>query len=238
MTQMLASVTSLTETSLALAAAVDIVDFKNPEQGALGALPLETVRALIRYIDHARPTSATVGDLPMDPDRVLKAAEAMRATGVDYVKIGFFAGPRRTEVLAGLSPLCAQGTRVVIVMFADQEPDPALLSLIAESGCAGVMLDTASKSGRGLRGYLCHEELKAFVVQARAVGLLVGLAGSLQIEDIPHLLPLQPDYLGFRGALCAGSVRTRKLDINAMRRVRALIPKTNLQYKPNLAGVC
>ena len=33
-------------------------------------------------------------------------------------------------------------------------------------------------------------------------GLLTGLAGSLEAADVPRLLLLAPDYLGFRGALC------------------------------------
>ena len=36
------------------------------------------------------------------------------------------------------------------------------------------------------------------------MGPFSALAGSLKLEDVPLLLPLKPDYLGFRGALCEG----------------------------------
>ena len=40
----LASVTCLNEAQLVLDANVDIIDLKNPAEGALGALPLETIQ--------------------------------------------------------------------------------------------------------------------------------------------------------------------------------------------------
>ena len=42
--------------------------------------------------------------------------------------------------------------------------------------------------------------------------LSIGLAGSLNINDIDPLIKLKPDYLGFRGALCMA--RKRKDDIS------------------------
>ncbi|MCK5188991.1 MAG: hypothetical protein KAR12_02925, partial [Methylococcales bacterium] len=46
--------------------------------------------------------------------------------------------------------------------------------------------------------------------------LLCGLAGSLKVDDIPELLDLEVDYLGFRGALCEKSKRTAHLNKNAI----------------------
>ena len=42
--------------------------------------------------------------------------------------------------------------------------------------------------------------------------MLCGLAGALRVEDIETLSPLQPDYLGFRSALCQQHRRTNRLD--------------------------
>src|SRR5260221_675769 len=55
-------------------------------------------------------------------------------------------------------------------------------------------------------------------------GQCAGLAGSLETPDIPRLLMLPPDYLGFRGALCAGRDRSARLDPAAVGVVRGLIP--------------
>jgi dihydroneopterin aldolase len=66
--------------------------------------------------------------------------------------------------------------------------------------------------------------LARFVDAAHAEGLMAGLAGSLETPDIPRLLPLKPDVLGFRRALCAGHDRQAGLDAEAVAAVRALIP--------------
>ncbi len=53
------------------------------------------------------------------------------------------------------------------------------------------------------------------IAAAKAEGLVVGLAGSLQARHVPSLLALAPDLLGFRGALCHGGDRVRKLSTPA-----------------------
>jgi dihydroneopterin aldolase len=64
-----------------------------------------------------------------------------------------------------------------------------------------------------------------FVRACRDHALLSGLAGSLEAPDVPRLLLLAPDYLGFRGALCAAHDRKAGLDPAAVNLIRALIPR-------------
>ena len=225
MTGMLASVTSVAEAHTVLNAGVDIIDLKDPQAGALGALPLKRVSEIVEIIGMERPLSATIGDLPLVPLQIHDAAAEMAETGVDIVKVGLFTGPGQRGCVAALAPLCASGKRIVIVLFADQQPDLTLLPRIAASGCSGVMLDTADKHGGGLTACLTQDKLRSFVRQAKELGLLTGLAGSLRAEDIPQLLPLGSDYLGFRGALCTG-VRTSALSFAAVRQIRTLIPQS------------
>ena len=92
MTRMLASVANLEEALLVLQAGADLIDLKAPAAGALGALPPEAVRQIVTAVAGRRPVSATIGDLPMEPARVLEAAREMAATVVDFVKVGFFPG--------------------------------------------------------------------------------------------------------------------------------------------------
>ena len=225
MTRMLASVISLAEARLAVEGGADIVDLKNPSAGALGALPLETVAEVVRQMDGRCPTSATVGDLPMRPTVVADAVAAMGETGVDFVKVGLFDGPDRRGSIRALKPLARGGVRVVVVMFADQDPDFDFVPLIAEAGCVGAMLDTSGKAGGGLRRHLDDADIARFVRVARQHGLFTGLAGSLRTDDVAPLLALGPDYLGFRGALCRGANRTASLDPAAMAHLRRLIPR-------------
>ncbi|BBA35872.1 uncharacterized protein sS8_3940 [Methylocaldum marinum] len=222
MTGMLASVATLAEARLVEESGVDIIDLKNPAEGALGALPLAEVVRIVGQLKD-RPVSATVGDLPMQPEIVLPAAEAMAATGVDYVKIGFFPGGDRAGVIRGLSALARRGVRLVAVLFGDDAPELGCIEELAAAGFAGAMLDTRDKKKGSLRQACPDDFLRAFVAETRAHGLLCGLAGSLRAADVAPLLALQPDYLGFRGALCGGN-RTDALDpeavLNISRRVR------------------
>ncbi len=222
MTGMLASVTGREEAAQALQAGVDLIDFKNPSSGALGALPVSVVRSAVDDLRRRVATSATVGDLPLDPGIWCEAVRRMATSGVDYVKLGLFPGLALAEHLSALRPLTGS-VRLVVVLFADRQPDFDLLPAIRAAGCAGVMLDTADKQGGRLTDYLDRMMLTRFIRQTRTLGLLTGLAGSLRLDDIPDLLPLVPDFLGFRGALCGGD-RTDRLDPAALARVRAAIP--------------
>jgi len=237
MTGWLASVTDAGEARQVLAAGADIVDAKNPHTGALGALPLDTVRAIVHAVGGHAPVSATVGDFPtMEPHAVAQAVDMMAATGVDFVKIGLFPAPALHDCLAALAPLCSQH-RLVAVLFADRNPDIGLADRLAECGFAGIMLDTLDKSAGGLLRHQPVARLIRFVDHARHLGLISGLAGSLRATDIPTLAPLGADYLGFRGALCRSHARTRALDAGAMLAVSDAIVKMRGVSKQTTACV-
>jgi dihydroneopterin aldolase len=226
MTMMLASVRSLDEALIALENGADLIDLKEPSRGALGALDHAAVRICVQAIGGRRPVSATIGDLPsMDPQVMTTAVERMAATGVDFIKIGFFSHPRAFECAIALSKLASRA-RLVAVMFADEPYDLALVDELARNGFAGAMLDTAHKAGKTLRDWRTGNELEEFVTRSRSRGLLTGLAGSLRQEDIPPLLATVPDYLGFRGALCRDGDRGQILDQWAFAAIRTAIPQS------------
>jgi (5-formylfuran-3-yl)methyl phosphate synthase len=222
-TLFLASVNGPDEAEVALANGADIIDLKDAGNGALGALPRDVVRAAVAAVAGRRPTSAVTGDLPMEPGAVLAAAAPMAETGVDYIKVGLFPGPRREECIRALAGL-ARNIKIVGVMFADRGADTALLPVMAASGFAGAMLDTAAKGTGRLLDHMDIAGLRDFVAAARALDLMTGLAGSLETPDIPRLLLLEPDYLGFRGALCVQQDRGAAIDAHAVGIVRGLIP--------------
>lgn len=207
----LASVTGAEEASLVLAGGADVIDCKDPSAGALGALPVTVVRDVVARVAGRAPVSATVGDLPPEPGTLEAAASAMAATGVDIVKIGFFgAGDARPAIVA-LGRMTLARARLVAVLMADQAADFDLVSHLAANGFAGVMLDTADKSAGRLTTVMPVSGLSQFVQSARKSGLMSGLAGSLRLDDIAPLASLDPDVLGFRGALCETG-RTSRLD--------------------------
>ncbi|MFK5948556.1 MAG: (5-formylfuran-3-yl)methyl phosphate synthase [Methylococcales bacterium] len=216
MTRMLASVNSLKEAKLILNTTVDIIDLKQPEQGALGALSTKDVRTIVNAVNHQKLISATVGDLPMQADIVYKAVKAMAETGVDYIKIGFFPGGDWQGTLDKLSEISQQGCKLIAVLFADANPDINAIESFKQAGFYGVMLDTMNKANGSLLQVMDMTDIKQFVSQAKSAQLLCGLAGSLKQQDITELISLNPDYLGFRGALCQKNIRTSELDIDAI----------------------
>lgn len=224
MTGLLASVATLEEAAQAVAWGADIVDLKDPAKGALGAWEPEAIREAVARLRGRATLSATTGDLPMEPALIAGAASAVAASGVDLVKVGFFDSGRIGACNAALKPLTRRGVRLVAVLMADRAPDLGILPALAAAGFAGAMLDTAYKTGGNLLAHLDSRVLARFVTQARACGLITGLAGSLGLADIDLLLPLRPDYLGFRTALCGGE-RTGKLDAQAFAAVRAALPR-------------
>jgi uncharacterized protein (UPF0264 family) len=224
MTGMLASVTCVDEARLAIESGADVIDLKNPAHGALGALDAAIAREIVATFGDKAILSATVGDFPsMDPHDVFAATQRTADLGVDFVKVGLFGTPRDAECVRALTPLAA-GTRLIAVQFADLAPDIHLSERLAEAQFAGVMLDTARKEGPGLPRLMTETQLRQFVSGARTLGLVTGLAGKLRLADIAALLALEPDYLGFRGALCKEHQRASGLDPQALRAVRLTIP--------------
>ncbi len=222
--RLLASVTSEAEARLAAHGGADIIDCKDPAAGALGALPHAVVARIRGALPAHIPVSATVGDLVAEPQPVLDAARAMAATGCDLVKVGFFPGGDALATVAHLGRHLAGRTPVVAVLMADAPRDRALVPALGEAGFAGVMLDTARKDGRTLLDHCPPGALRAFIAEARAVGLFAGLAGSLRHRQVPELLAFGADVLGFRGALCSASDRRSALDAAALADIRCAIP--------------
>jgi (5-formylfuran-3-yl)methyl phosphate synthase len=225
MTKFLASVKSVEEAKIVGECGADIIDIKDPAEGALGAVGIDTIEAIVAAIGRGRPTSAVIGDQPMKPELIMTAARRVAGTGVDYVKVGLFNHDRKRMVacVEALAPLACKA-KLVAVLFADEKPDFAIIPTIARSGLVGVMLDTARKAVGRLPDHLDIATLQEFVDFARRHRLFCGLAGSLEWPDVPRLLLLAPDFLGFRRALCAAGARNGAVDPYAVTILRQLIP--------------
>ena len=155
MTGMLASVNSVEEALLVLSANVDIIDLKQPALGALGALKTDLVKAIVSEINGRCPVSATVGDLPMQPEIIYQAVTAMAETEVNYIKIGFFPGgdwQGTLEKLAAFQHRNLGKIDLIAVLFADTQPDLAVIDSLKNAGFNGVMLDTMNKSQHTTKG--------------------------------------------------------------------------------------
>ena len=164
----------------------------------------------------------------MQPVLIADAISKMSGTGVDIIKVGIFSSEISADILAVISEQTKTGIHVVLVLFADLNPKLIDFNTLVVAGISGVMLDTANKEQGSLRTILNDNQLMLFVEQAHSAGLMAGLAGSLRLNDIEPLLALEPDYLGFRGALCQQLQRVEMIDALAVRRIRMMIPKKEL----------
>jgi uncharacterized protein (UPF0264 family) len=225
--RLLVSVVDAGEARIAAAAGADVIDVKDPSQGALGAAAAHVVRAVREATPAHLPVSAALGDGPVAPAAAATLAGAAAASGAAFVKLGLRA---TSPAVASASLRAARvwlpdGVRLVAAGFADFDragaPHPRdLPALAAAAGAHGCLLDTAVKDGCGLFHWLGETELSAFVEACRARGLLSALAGSLRVEDLARLAPIDPDLVGVRGAACAGDRIGGRVDAE---RVRALV---------------
>ena len=236
MTAMLASVTNLEEAALAAAMGADWIDLKDPAAGALGALDEGAIRAVVAGLDGLLPLSATIGDCWQTPAIIPDRVAQTSAYGVDYVKVGMLIqGVQRAtlDIIAACRDVC---DGVIVVCLAEAAPLTADVRQVADAGASGIMLDTANKAGARLPQMFGYDYLLDFVSSARRAGLLCGLAGRLRLADIPQLLRLDADYLGFRSALCAQEARDQPVCPTALAAVRAAIPNVHDNARIRKAG--
>lgn len=219
---MLASVRTVDEARVAAAAGADLIDCKDPERGALGALPAAIIGEIVETVSGRVPVSATIGDEGAALACVAEAVAATAKSGVDIVKVGIAADPDAPLVIAaaGVAMPRGAGQGLVGVLFADLGFSLALVDACRAAGFSGVMLDTSAKKGGNLFSHTDAGGLRAFVGHARAVGLWCGLAGGLSVRDVAAASALEPDILGFRGGLCASGDRRLGLDAEAVQAVR------------------
>jgi dihydroneopterin aldolase len=223
MTRMLASVANAAEAGVVVQLGADVIDLKDARRGALGAVSLDTARQAIAAVAGRSETSAALGDPPYNEEGLLEGARALAAMGVDYVKLAVDA-PTLDRLGDSLRRL-ARDVALIGMLFADERPDFALLAKLAALGFKGAMLDTRDKTRGRLIMHLEVVQLNQFCSQCRALNLMSGLAGSLEAPDVPRLLLVRPDVLGFRGALCHAHDRRGAIDPRAVALIRDLIPR-------------
>lgn len=224
---MLVSVRDVGEALDAAEGGADFIDLKEPRGGALGGLPLVTIREIVNELrrrNQRLPISATIGDLPMNEmAHILSRVEAVGACGVDYVKVGI---ERDAAAASVIDALAGCGWPVVPVFIADRGLDDALVARACNAAARfggvfpAIMVDTAEKQAGSLFDLLTPEALRCFIDMVRGANTMVGVAGALRSSHVERLAALQPDFAGFRSAVCVGD-RASHLDADRVRDLSA-----------------
>jgi hypothetical protein len=212
MTGLLVSVRGAAEAHTALRGGATLIDVKEPLYGSLGAASPEVWRDVRRAVPAHVPCSAALGELTdVSPRHVAQWRSGL--AGYRFAKLGL-AGCgeindwqiRWQAILHELPP----ETRPVAVVYADWQatgaPSPEeILKAASENSCAALLVDTFDKSRGSISAHFSLQEIQHLLSSARAANLITVLAGSLTPALVCELLPLTPDFLAVRGAVCRGS---------------------------------
>jgi len=232
--QLLISVINENEAKAATGGGADIVDVKNPREGALGANFPHVIRKVRQCTPSVLPVSAAIGDAPNKPGATALAALGASVCNVQYVKVGLYGTQTARQAVFLLKEVCRavreydSDIKIIAAAYADAHLIGALPALKSpfvsiEAGADGCMIDTAVKDGNTLFSHLGDDELNEFVQNCNKAGLLSALAGSLREADIPRLSKIGPDIIGFRGAACTTGDR-----------VKGIVNRTQVERLKNL----
>ena len=234
MPQLLVSVRDAGEARAALAGGADVVDVKEPARGALGAADPAVWDAVLRECAGRAPVSVALGEAVdwEEEDRVPAVPAGAAFAKLGPFRLGIRSAHRDWDadwaaVRGRFEAAAGRPLPWAAVAYADARPagapgPNAVLAAAAPAGCRAFLVDTFVKDGRGLFDHLPDAELAALCAAAKARGLRVALAGSLQIGDVPRAVACGADVVAVRGAACAGG-RTGRVDEAKVRALKAAL---------------
>lgn len=210
---LLVSVRSIDELESIIDLRVDVIDFKEPNHGALAAAdPGLWWHASSRYGVDQR-LSAALGEW----DQAISLASDVPPSFA-YAKAGP-AGVKSIDTLAWswnrLSDRLPGSVELVAVAYADADAAncPTPEAIFAAAQAAGIktwLLDTFTKGdGQGVTRQLSPDRLRSLRALADGAQAKWVLAGSIRIEDAIELAAqaILPDLFGVRGDVCDHSRR-------------------------------
>ncbi|RJS75404.1 (5-formylfuran-3-yl)methyl phosphate synthase [Methanophagales archaeon] len=218
--KLLVSPKDMEEAKAVIRGNADIIDVKNPKEGSLGAnFPwiIKSIRALVeKEKGNGMKISAAIGDFDYKPGTASLAALGAAVAGAEYIKVGLHKIKTKQEAIDLLTGVVkavkdfAPTKKVVSAFYADYKRinsiSPFEITAIgAEVEIDVAMIDTGIKDGKSTLEFLSEEELKTFVLESKALGLLTALAGSLKFEDVSAIKEIGPDIIGVRGMVCGGN---------------------------------
>jgi uncharacterized protein (UPF0264 family) len=224
--KLLVSVRSAAEAEAALAGGADLIDTKEPERGSLGFAGAETIAAVVSAVAGRRPVSAALGELA-------EGREAP-AIGLAFAKWGLarcHGSPDWPVALSAAAQRLPPGCRPVAVAYADwrraRAPSPGeVCAFVCSRRWGALLIDTWRKDGTTLLDWSSHAQLLRLRKHCAADGVPIAFAGSLTVEPIALLRPLQPDWFAVRGAACRDGQRTQPIDAGRVRRLAELLAES------------
>src|SRR4030067_18542 len=157
--KVLISVVDEEEAAEAIAGGVDIIDVKNPKEGALRANFPWVIKRIRKMTPKKIEVSCTLGDMPNLPGATSLAAAGAATTGVNYIKAGLSEIKTKDDAVYLMRNVvkaireCDPTIKVVAVGYADAERtgsiNPLLIPEVAYEAEADLALSaTPATDGR------------------------------------------------------------------------------------------
>ena len=214
---LLISIKSIDEISSKYFNNVDILDLKNPNEGAIGSWEVDKILKTVKIYGKKIKISATAGE-DRKPDIIKKKLEQFDKLGLDFIKFGLFANNQKEfEKLLNVIEVNRFKTELVPVVFADnfflKKNMIENIYKLKKKGFNFILIDTYSKVSDNLMNLYEGEFLKKIMKICLKNKIFVGLAGKLNTLHLPALVKLQPKIIGFRSAICKNNNRVSSLSI-------------------------
>lgn len=215
-TALMISVVNGEEALAALKGGADIIDVKNPAEGALGAPTPDMIQDVCSALQGNKPFSVALGEFPGKPGAAALAALGSAYFKPDFVKVAFIPhdslemiGETLKTIKKSLRFNGLKAVSLVAAAYADSLRYAAwnlndFAAIAAEGGADGCLTDTWEKKNKSLLNYLTGKDVEQFIDACHRHSLFCGLAGSLQSGEVMALSRLGPDIIGVRSAVCGG----------------------------------
>ena len=219
----LVSVKNINEISDELLNEIDILDLKDPSKGSIGSWKNFEIKKVITRFKKRTKISATLGDI-FNNKEFKESLERFDNLNLDFVKFGLlsFANENLFEKLRLIS-LKQFRTKLVCVVFVDHketfERVNRSIKIFLDAGIEFILLDTFRKDEGNLLDFCNMEDLKEFISKCKHFNIKVGLAGGLKESQVPPLLCLKPNIIGFRSAVCELNKRESLIKLKKVKRI-------------------
>lgn len=237
--RLLVSVRSPDEAISAAAGGADIIDVKEPHHGSLGRPSAHTAVGIRHGLtEHCGlpvppPLSCALGELRewnLDEPSAAEFPETALA-GYHFAKAGL-AGCRDLrdwpQRLQRLRVRFAGVTNWVAAAYADaaraEAPEVEQVAAEATAGaCRVLLIDTWKKDGSTLLDWLSPARLQRVSEDCAEAGVLLALAGRVQLSHIEILLRARPAIIAVRGAVCEAGDRVGQVRAARVSEFRAAL---------------
>jgi uncharacterized protein (UPF0264 family) len=234
--RLLVSVRDADEARAALLGGADIVDAKEPSLGPLAPVTWPALREICAALPLTVPLSVALGDVqPRELGGVVSAVGPLQCRSGLFFKAAIVS-ESPDQAAGGIAVACrllekrADRPVLVAARYVDgpsgADDLPRWVEVCATAGAGGLLLDTCSKGGPGLFGFIGEEGLTALRRHAARHGTWLAIAGGVGEANLAQLAQVRPHIVGVRGAVCDGG-RAGKLSLERVRQLRSALADVN-----------